>query len=98
MSFDPTNPSPKVSVGILTRNAGQLFHRVIGALKSQRTSWPFEIVLLDSSSKDGTDRYGADEGARVVPYKPGKFKFGPARDALFESCRGEVIVTISQDV
>src|SRR5260221_13952703 len=98
MSFDPANPAPKVSVGILTRNAGKLFHQVMAALKSQETPWPFEVVLLDSASRDGTDRHAAEQGARVVPHKPSKFKFGPARDTLFENCRGEIIVTISQDV
>jgi rhamnosyltransferase len=98
MPFDPTHPSPRVSIGILTRNAGPLFRQVMDALKSQRTPWPFEVVLLDSASKDGTDSFAAAQGARVVPYKPKKFKFGVARDVLFESCRGEVLVTISQDV
>jgi rhamnosyltransferase len=98
MPFDPSNPRPEVSVGILTRNAGNLFHRVMEALRRQRTPWPFEVVLLDSASRDGTDRYAAGQGARVIPYRPAKFKFGPARDALFENCRGRVLVTISQDV
>lgn len=96
--FAPAHSSPKVSVGILTRNAGKLFHRVIAQLKSQSTDLAFEIVVLDSASKDGTDNYAAEQGARVIPYKPKKFKFGAARDTLFENCRGEIIVTISQDV
>ena len=98
MPFEPTHPAPVVSVGILTRNGGKLFHRVITALKSQRIDVPFEIVVLDSASKDGTDALATAQGARVVPYKPKKFKFGMARATLFENCRGEVIVTISQDV
>jgi rhamnosyltransferase len=98
MPFDPSNPTPRVSVGILTRNAGKLFGRVLDALSKQSTDWPFEVVILDSGSKDGTDTYAASRGVRVVPYKPAKFRFGTARDTLFENCRGEVIVTISQDV
>lgn len=98
MPFEPSNSTPKVSVGILTRNAGKVFHGVMDALKGQVTAWPFEVVLLDSASKDGTDSYAVSAGARVVPYKPKKFKFGTARDTLFENCRGEIIVTISQDV
>src|SRR5690349_1503448 len=98
MPFEPSNPSPKVSVGILTRNAGKLFHRVMEALRGQETPWPFEVVLLDSASKDGTDKYAEGQGARVVAYRPKKFRFGAARDELFSHCRGEVIVTISQDV
>jgi hypothetical protein len=32
MPFEPNHPQPRVSVGILTRNAGKLFARVIDAL------------------------------------------------------------------
>jgi rhamnosyltransferase len=98
MPFDPANHAPRVSIGILTRNAGKLFGRVVDALSKQTTPWPFEIVILDSASKDGTDTYAISRGVRVIPYKPAKFRFGTARDTLFENCRGEVIVTMSQDV
>jgi rhamnosyltransferase len=98
MPFDSNHPAPRASIGILTRNAGKLFGRVIDALSKQKTDWPFEIVILDSGSKDGTDQYAQSRGVRVVPYKPAKFRFGTARDTLFENCRGEVIVTMSQDV
>src|SRR3954447_11333489 len=98
MRFDSNHPQPRVSVGILTRNAGKLFGRVVNALSKQVTEWPFEVVILDSGSKDGTDKYAESRGVRVVPYKPAKFRFGTARDTLFENCRGEAIVSISQDV
>ncbi|HEY7120700.1 MAG TPA: glycosyltransferase family 2 protein [Tepidisphaeraceae bacterium] len=98
MAYEPRNPAPRVSVGILTRNAGALFARVIDALAKQRTDWPFEIVVLDSASKDGTDKYAESRGCRVIPYRPAQFRFGTARDTLFENCRGQAIVTISQDV
>src|SRR3954454_901928 len=98
MPFDPSHLQPRVSVGILTRNAGKLFGRVVDALSKQATDWPYELVILDSASKDGTDKYAESRGVRVVPYRPAKFRFGTARDKLFESCRGEVVVTMSQDV
>lgn len=98
MPFDPSHLQPRVSVGILTRNAGKLFGRVVDALSKQSTDWPYEIVILDSASKDGTDKYAESRGVRVVPYRPAKFRFGTARDTLFENCRGEVVVTMSQDV
>jgi len=98
MGMEPNHPAPRVSVGILTRNAGELFKRVLDALATQQTPWPFEVVVLDSASKDATARLAQQQGSRVIPYRPKKFRFGPARDFLFEQCRGEVIVTISQDV
>src|ERR1041385_7919875 len=98
MGMDWKHPAPSVSVGILTRNAGPLFGRVLDALAAQETPCPFEVVVLDSASTDGTDKLAAQRGARVVSYRPGRFRFWPARDFLFEQCGGEVIVTISQDV
>ena len=98
MSFEPSHSEPTVSVGILSRNAGRIFARVLDALAEQRSPWPFEIVALDSASRDGTDALAASRGVRVVPYRPAKFRFGIARDTLFENCHGKVIVTISQDV
>jgi rhamnosyltransferase len=98
MPLDTAHPQPKVSVAILTRNAGRLFEQVMDALRSQQTPWPFEVVVLDSASKDGTDRLAEERGAKVVPYRPAKFRFGTARDTVFSHCRGDVIVTISHDV
>ncbi|MGE5608587.1 MAG: glycosyltransferase family 2 protein [Bacillota bacterium] len=98
MSFDCEQSDARVSVGILTRNGGAVFHRVLQSLCRQQVPWPFEIVVLDSASTDGTDRLAESFGARVIPYRPARFRFGPARDYLFEHCRGEVVVTISQDV
>jgi rhamnosyltransferase len=97
MSFQP-NSNPTVSVGILTRNAGKAFERVLEALVGQQTPWPFDIVVLDSASRDGTDARATAHGAKVVAYRPKKFLFGAARDTLFENCRGQVVVTMSQDV
>lgn len=98
MPFDPNNPNPKVSIGILTRNAGPLFHRVIDSLINQKTDLPFEIVILDSASKDDTVPFAESKNVKAVPYRPAKFRFGSARDYLFEKTRGEIIITISQDV
>ena len=98
MAMETAHPRPVVSVGILTRNAGKLFEQVLDALHAQKTDWPFEVVVLDSASKDGTDKLAEQRGAKVIPYRPTKFRFGTARDTVFSHCRGDVIVTISQDV
>jgi len=98
MPFEPTNLHPKISIGILTRNAGPLFRRVIDALITQQTDLPFEIVILDSASKDDTVPFAESKNVKAVPYRPAKFRFGSARDYLFDHTHGEIIVTISQDV
>ena len=98
MPFAPKHPQPKISIGILTRNAGPLFHRVINALIKQQTDHPFEIVILDSASKDDTVSFAESKNVKAIPYRPARFRFGAARDYLFDRTRGEIIVTISQDV
>jgi rhamnosyltransferase len=99
MPFEPNHPQPRISVGLLLRNGGAVFRRVLPELSAQQTPWPFEIVALDSGSRDGSDQFAAEQGARVIAYRPeGKYRFGPARDRLFDECRGEVIVTLSADV
>ncbi len=62
MGFEINSTSPRVSVGILTRNGGKLFHKVMEGLIGQQTPWPFEVVILDSASKDGTDTHAAARG------------------------------------
>src|SRR4051812_30105076 len=98
MSYAPNHPQPKVSIAILTRNGGTLFHKVVDALVSQKLDAPFEIVILDSASKDDTLAFAESKQVKAVPYRPARFRFGAARDYLFEQTRGEIIVTISQDV
>src|SRR6266446_1517104 len=98
MSFEPNHPRPKVSIGILTRNAGPLFHRVIDSLIAQQTDLPFEIVILDSASKDDTVSFAESKNVKAIPYRPGKFPFVSTLDYLFHLTRGEILVTISQDV
>src|SRR3954471_22924559 len=97
MPFEPNHPQPKISIGILTRNAGPLFHRVVDALINQQTDLPFEIVILDSASKDDTVSFAESKNVKAVPYRPAKFRFGSARDYLFDQTRGAIIVTVSQD-
>src|SRR5205814_10450182 len=98
MPFDSNHPHPKVSIGILTRNAGPLFHRVIDALINQRTDLPFEIVILDSASKDDTGPFAESKNVRAIPYRPANLRCGSARDYRFDQTRGELISTISHDV
>src|SRR5947207_14327690 len=96
MPFDPTHPQPQVSIGILTRNAGPLFQRVIDALINQQTDLAFEIVILDSASKDETVSFAKSKNVKAIPYRPAKFRFCSARDYLLHQTRVEILHTISQ--
>jgi len=88
-----------ISIGILTKNGGDEFRTVLDVLARQNIpeSYRTELVMLDSGSNDGTLEAGAEAGAQVFEIPPGDFSFGESRDVLFSHCRGEVVVSISQD-
>lgn len=86
-----------ISVALLTRNGGEVFASVLDALMSQEISVPYEIVLLDSNSSDGTAERARGAGARVYQIRPEDFSFGSSRDELFGYCDGDIIATLSQD-
>ena len=44
----------KVSVCIPTHNGGELLRAVVQRICIQRAPWPFEIIIVDSSSSDGS--------------------------------------------
>lgn len=86
-----------ISVAILTRNGGEVFASVLEALEHQEISVPYEIVLLDSQSSDGTVRRARRAGAHIHQIHPEDFSFGESRDELFGYCEGDIIATLSQD-
>ena len=46
-----------VSIVILTKNPGKIFKRVINAACTQITTFPYEVLVIDSGSNDGTIEY-----------------------------------------
>ncbi len=88
---------PDVSVALLTRNAGSLLRRLLESVAAQETERGVEVVALDSCSTDGTPELLSEFGARVEQLPPEEFNFGTARDRVFSQCRGDVIISLSQD-
>lgn len=64
---------PAVVVVVATHNRRALLHRLVAALDAQRLDAPFEIVIVDDASTDGTyaelERLAGD-GSRRVPLVP----------------------------
>lgn len=89
--------TPIISVGILTKNGGELFRACIKAVSEQEIDQNYEIVVLDSGSTDDTIQIATKYGARIEKYSKEHFDFGSARDELCEKCEGEIIVHLSQD-
>lgn len=45
------------SIVILTKNPGEIFKRVINAACTQAVNFPYEVLIIDSGSTDGTIEY-----------------------------------------
>jgi len=89
---------PLVSIVYLTKNGGQLFKKSLDAVIHQKANFPFEIISVDSGSSDGTLELMRRSNVRVFDICPESFNFGLTRDYAFSLARGDIIITLSQDV
>ncbi|MBE0568172.1 MAG: glycosyltransferase family 2 protein [Deltaproteobacteria bacterium] len=87
-----------VSIVLLTKNAGKEFVKTLEAISRQDVDFPFEIIVLDSGSTDGTLELSGKYDARIYRIPPAEFNFGLTRNHGFSLASGDFIVTISQDV
>lgn len=90
--------SPQVSIVIPTRDGGDRFKRLLTALVEQRESVSYELVVVDSSSTDGTDTAAQDFGARVFSILPEQFSHSRTRNfGAAQSVSSEYILFLNQD-
>jgi len=88
---------PHASVIILTRNGMPLFQRCLNAVLSQRTTWPFEVIVIDSRSTDGTWELAVSRAHRTVQISPTEFNHGETRNLGARLARGKFLVFLVQD-
>ncbi len=86
-----------VSVIIPTFNAGGNIRKLITALKEDAPEGT-EIIVIDSSSTDGTAMAARGLGARVEVIPREKFDHGGTRTLAGKSARGDFLVYLTQDV
>lgn len=88
---------PYASIIIPTRNGIPLFERCLESVFAQVTPWPFEVIVIDSGSKDGTLVCAHSHGAVTVQIPPGDFNHGTTRNLGLQSARGTFLVFLVQD-
>lgn len=90
--------SIKASVVIPTKNAGLLLRSVLDAVVGQETSWPFEVLVIDSGSVDGTaDLVKSYASVRLIEIAPNEFGHGKTRNFAIANTGGEYIAMLTQD-
>ena len=87
----------KVSVVIPTLNAGLDFVDVLTAIRHQEIEAEVEIVVVDSSSTDGTRERAEHHGAVVFPIPRENFNHGRTRNLGIKVATGELIALLTQD-
>lgn len=94
----PTNDlvSPRISVIIPTYNAGAGLKELLTRLQGQ-TLPPYEIIVVDSSSTDGTAEVAKQCGARVFTVLQSEFDHGGTRNYAAGLAGGDILVFMTQD-
>ncbi|MFI2812269.1 glycosyltransferase [Microbulbifer sp. JSM ZJ756] len=88
----------KASVVIPTWNGGEVFKRVITALENQKTPWPYEVLVIDSGSKDDTVEFvKSRRGIRLHQIHNSEFQHGRTRNLGISLTEGEYVTVLTQD-
>ncbi len=86
----------RISVIIPTYQAGPPLKELLHRLRKQ-TFPPDEIIVVDSSSDDGTPGLAAAEGASVFSVQKSEFDHGGTRNYAAGLARGDILVFMTQD-
>lgn len=87
----------RASVLIPVKNGGPLLGEVIDAILQQQTPWPFEVIVVDSGSKDDSVALVRAKGVRCEQISPKEFGHGHTRNYLASLSVGEFLVFVTQD-
>jgi rhamnosyltransferase len=97
MSSPITKDFRPVSVVIPTWNGGARYLELLRVLETQDIAGGFQLVVIDSGSKDGTREASVKAGALLVDQDQSTFNHGAARNRGIEASSGAVIVLLTQD-
>lgn len=90
--------SVKASVVIPTKNAGPKLGRVLDALMTQETSWPFELLVVDSGSTDGTvEVIKSYSSVKLIQIPASEFGHGKTRNLAIGNTTGTFVAMLTQD-
>jgi len=98
LRVEQSHEMPHASVIIPTWQGGDELRRTLAALRQQKAPWPFEIVIIDSSSSDGTaEECQAAEDIHFLSIPQSEFSHGPTRNRAIAESRGAFIALLTQD-
>lgn len=87
----------KASIVIPTLNGGDLLLKVVDRVLEQQTPWPFELLIIDSGSTDGSITALTKKNLRIHSIPKSEFSHGGTRNLGVELTKGEYIAFLTQD-
>jgi rhamnosyltransferase len=87
----------KTSIVIPTKNGGEDIGACLEAVYSQKSTGPFEVIVIDSGSTDNTLEIVARYPVRLERIPPETFHHARTRNYAAGLAKGEVLVFLSQD-
>lgn len=94
----PVHSKPIASVVIPAKNAASIIGDVLDAVTTQKAPWPYEVILIDSGSRDGTlDVVARYPQVRVIQIPPAEFGHGRTRNLGVASAHGDFVAFLTHD-
>jgi len=88
----------KATIAILTYNGVEWISPLLDSCLAQRVEFPFEVLVIDSGSTDGTvDAVSSRDGVRLHQIPNSTFGHGRTRNLAVELAKGDFVVFITQD-
>ena len=87
----------KVSVIIPTYNGGNKFKRCLDMIYRQKTEYSFEVICIDSGSKDNTLQICKNHPVRLYQIQKEDFNHGLTRNQGVKMARGDFVTFLTQD-
>lgn len=90
----------KASVVIPMKNPGPVFRQVLAAVCKQRTTFEYDVLVVDSGSTDGSVEFVqafGDPRVRLIQIEPAEFGHGKTRNFAVSQTAGEYAVVITHD-
>jgi len=86
---------PEVTVAIPVRDGGPLLARTLEALDRQTVE--HQLLVCDSSSRDGSPELVREHGGEVIEIAPAQFSHGGTRNLLMRQAAGARVAFLTQD-
>lgn len=89
---------PQLSILIRVRNESAALERLLRSLREQLFDRPYEVVVIDNESDDGSARIALTHGATVYSLPRSLFTYGRAINIGIRRCRSDLVMLLSAHV